>query len=91
MPFEFSIDSKYSSKGVLVTINGASMNLLPDEVSYLLLGVDGQATFSASEPPPEVGFMLRARLHILSNETWVKFIDHLTSVAGEGGWQPTSM
>ena len=80
-PFKFSIDGAVSVRGLPITINGQSMSLLEDEIEYLLDGVDGQATACEDTPPPEVGFMLRGKLYISSNDEWALFVELLNHAA----------
>jgi hypothetical protein len=87
--FTYSIDSADSPKGVSITLNGKQMVVPPDEINYLLTGVDAHATANPDSPPVEIGFMLQGRLYMATNAEWACFIDELTSAAGLGGWYPS--
>lgn len=85
---QFKVIGKYSENGVDIAISNSAIRLNSEDVSYLLLGVDGHATANADYPPAEVGFMLYGRLHVMANEDWASFQEALSSAADEGGWLP---
>lgn len=84
----FSDPGKYTASGMPITINSQSIILSPEEVTYLLLEVDGQATASAENPPENIEFMLRGQHYVASNGEWMNFVDVISSCAGAGGWRP---
>ena len=89
----FALKSSYSDvTGVELEIWGRGgvtreITLTRKDVSYLLESVDGHV-IAGPIPISHVAFPLYGLLVDVNDAEWHEFVEALSSVAGQGGWQP---